>query len=337
MSATERDSIERKLALVTGATGFTGGHLCRHLLAGGYRVRALVRPGRDVKTLCQQGIEIAEGSLDDSAALARAVDGVDVVYHIAAAFRDASLPDREFFKVNVEGVRNIIQAAAAAGVARFVHCSTVGVHGDTGRTPATEESPFKAPDVYCQSKIDGELLARELFRELELAGSVFRPMGIYGPGDTRFLKLFRSVSRGRFVMIGSGEVYYHMTYIDDLCRGIILCGEHPAAVGEAFLLAGPRYTTLRELVECIANATGARTRSWHIPMAPVMAAARVCDAVFRPLGLNPPLYPRRVEFFSKDRAADSSKARRLLGYEPRFSLEEGVRLTAGWYRQQGWL
>jgi dihydroflavonol-4-reductase len=324
-------------ALVTGATGFTGGHLCRHLRAGGYHVRALVRPGRDASPLRQQGIEIAEGSLDDPASLARAAAGVDVVYHIAAAFRDARLPDREFFTVNVEGVRNIIQAAAAAGVARFVHCSTVGVHGDTGRTPATEESPFKAPDVYCQSKIDGELLARDLFRELALAGSVFRPMGIYGPGDTRFLKLFRSVSRGRFVMIGSGDVYYHMTYIDDLCRGIILCGEHPAAVGEAFLLAGPRYTTLSELVECIANATGARTRSFHIPMAPVMAAARLCDAVCRPLGLNPPLYPRRVEFFSKDRAADSGKAHRLLGYEPRVGLEEGVRRTAEWYRQQGWL
>jgi dihydroflavonol-4-reductase len=337
MSAAESAAIKSRRALVTGATGFTGGHLCRHLRAAGYDVTALVRPGRDTAALRQQGVGIAEGSLHDPAALARAMTNVDVVFHIAAAFRDASLPDREFFKVNVEGVRNIIHAAAAAGVTRFVHCSTVGVHGDTGRTPATEDSPFKAPDVYCQSKIDGELLARELFSELRLAGSVFRPMGIYGPGDTRFLKLFRSVSRGRFVMIGTGDVYYHMTYIDDLCRGIILCGEHPAAVGEAFLLAGPQYTTLSELVDCIADATGARTRSFHVPMAPVMAAARLCDAVCRPLGINPPLYPRRVEFFSKDRAADSGKARRLLGYEPQVSLEEGVRLTAQWYREQGLL
>lgn len=324
-------------ALVTGATGFTGGRLCRHLRVHGYHVTALARPGRDTSALRRSGIDIVEGCLEDRRSLERAVRNQDVVYHVAAAFRDASLPDREFFAVNVEGTRNVIHAAASAGVPRFVHCSTVGVHGDTGRTPATEESPFKAPDAYCASKIEGELAARALFQELGIAGSVFRPMGIYGPGDTRFLKLFRSVSRGHFVMIGEGEVWYHMTYIDDLCRGIILCGEHPAAVGEVFLLAGPRHTTLNELVRYIAEATGSRPPRLRVPMAPVMAAARVCDAVCRPLGIPPPLYPRRVEFFSKDRAADTGKARRLLGYAPRVDLEEGVRLTAASYRRLGWL
>ena len=247
-------------ALVAGATGFTGGHLCRHLLQAGYRVTALVRPGKDVSTLRSSGVRIAEGDLRDEAALPRAVKDIDVVYHIAAAFRDAALPDDEFFQVNVGGTGNIITAAASAGVKRFVHCSTVGVHGDTGRTPATEDSPFKAPDIYCQSKIEGELLARELFDKLDLAGSVFRPMGIYGPGDTRFLKLFRSIARGRFVMIGSGDIFYQMTYIDDLCGGIMLCGEHAAAVGEVFLLGSERHTTLNELVACIAEAVEVKKR-----------------------------------------------------------------------------
>lgn len=324
-------------ALVTGATGFTGGHLCRHLLDAGYVVTALVRPGKDAASLKASGVEIVTGDLGDARSLRTATEGIDVVFHIAAAFRDASLPDEAFFEVNVEGTRNIVTAAAAAGVRRFVHCSTVGVHGDTGSTPATEDSAFKAPDIYCQSKIEGELLARELFDQLGIAGSVFRPMGIYGPGDTRFLKLFRSISRNRFLMIGSGEICYHMTYIDDLCRGIILCGEHPAAVGEVFLLAGERHTTLNELVACIADAFEVKRPSIRIPLGPVMAAAYVCDAVCRPLRLNPPLYPRRVEFFSKHRAADISKARQMLGFNPHVSLMAGVRMTAMWYRQQGWL
>ena len=327
----------QKQALVTVATGFTGGNLCRHLRDAGHHVRALVRQGRDVSRLENLGVQSVEGDLRDPASLERATEGVDVVYHIAAAFREANLPDQVFFDVNLHGTQNLVRAAAGNGVGRFVHCSTIGVHGDTGRTPATEESPFRAPDVYCESKIQGELAARRLFDELAIPGTVFRPMGIYGPGDTRFLKLFRSIKRGRFVMIGSGETYYQMTYIDDLCRGIMLCGDHPEAVGEVFILSGASHTTLNELVQCVADAVGGRLPNWKVPLAPVMAAARVCDTVCRPLGINPPLYPRRVEFFSKDRAADSSKARKMLGWQLEVDLEGGVRRTAEWYTEKGWL
>lgn len=328
---------ESKKVLVTGATGFTGGVLCRHLTEAGHEVSALVRPGRPTEALLKLGVRPVEGDLRDRRSLPPALEGIHTAYHIAAAFREANLPNEAFFEVNVKGTENLVRAAADAGVARFVHCSTIGVHGDTGKTPATEESPFKAPDVYCESKIEGELTARRLFEELGLAGSVFRPMGIYGPGDTRFLKLFRSIKRGRFRMIGSGETLYQMTYIDDLCRGIILCGEHHKAVGEVFILAGDAPTTLNELTAAIARAVGGAVPKWKIPVAPVMAAARVCDAVFRPLGLNPPLYPRRVEFFTKDRAADSSKARNLLGYRNEIDLATGIQRTADWYAAQGLL
>lgn len=323
--------------LVTGGTGFTGGNLCRHLSAAGHEVYALVREGRDTSALDALGVRTVPGNLLDPASLQRATRGMHTVYHIAAAFREAHLPDQAYFDVNVQGTESLVRAAAANGVQRFVHCSTIGVHGDTGRTPATEDSPFRPPDVYCVSKVEGEQLARRLFDELGLAGSVFRPMGIYGPGDTRFLKLFRSVRRGRFVMIGNGETYYQMTFIDDLCRGIVLCGEHPAAVGQVFILAGDSHTTLNELVACVAEAVGGRVPRFHVPIGPVMAAARVCDAVCRPLGINPPLYPRRVEFFSKDRAADASRARSVLGFRTEVGLQEGIRRTASWYAGQGWL
>jgi dihydroflavonol-4-reductase len=324
-------------ALVTGATGFIGGHLCRHLLAAGYEVTALVRPNRDATALREQGIRIVTGELADPESLQRAMAGVDIVYHIAAAFRDASLPDKVFFETNVTGTENVMRAAAAAGVRRVAYCSSVGVHGNTGRTPANEESPFKPPDYYCETKLQAEQVVRRLSGELGVSASLFRPMGVYGPGDTRFLKLFRSISRRHFLMIGSGEIFYHMTYVDDMCRGIMLCGEHPAASGEAFILAGDHHTTLNELVEAVAEAVGTRPLPFKVPMAPVKAAAYVCEAVCRPLRINPPLYPRRVEFFSKDRAGDISKARSLLGYTPQVSLQEGVRRTAEWYREQGWL
>lgn len=326
-----------KHAFVTGGTGFTGGNLCKHLRGAGYEVTALVRPGRHSSELESLGVRQLEGDLKSADQLQEAVHGADVVFHIAAAFREARLPDSEYFRVNVDGTRHLITAAAAAGVSRFVHCSTIGVHGDTGTVAATEEAPFKLPDKYCESKLEGELLARELFEKYSLPGVVFRPFGIYGPGDTRFLKLFRSIRRGRFFMIGDGNTSYQLSHIDDLCRGILLCGEHPGAVGEVFLLGGDEPTTLNELVEAVAEAVDGKVPSLRVPLLPVMAAARLCAAVCRPLGIEPPLYPRRVEFFTKDRAADVSKAKRVLGFEPQVSLKEGIRDTAEWYREQGWL
>jgi dihydroflavonol-4-reductase len=138
-------------------------------------------------------------------------------------------------------------------------------------------------------------------------------------------------------MIGSGETWYHMTYIDDLCAGIQLCAERPEARGQVFIMGCDHHTTLNELVGVIAASLGRPARSRRLPMWPVMSAAVLCEAVCRPLRINPPLYPRRIEFFSKDRAADISKARRLLGYAPRVSIEEGTRRTARWYQAEGLL
>lgn len=322
-------------AFVTGGTGFTGGRLCELLAARGWRVSALARRTSDTRRLAACGARVVTGDVKDRASFADALAGVDVVFHVAAAFREAKLPDSEYTAVNVEGTRNVVEAAAAARVGRVVHCSTIGVHGDTGRTPASEDSPFAPPDFYCQSKLEGERLARTLFEKHGLPGVVFRPVGIYGPGDDRFLKLFRGLARRRFVMIGNGDVLYHLTYVDDLCDGIELCGTHPSAVGEVFILGGEGFVTLNELVAEVARAVDGKALPFRVPMAPVLAAAWLCEAVCRPLGIEPPLYPRRVEFFRKHRAFDISKAKRMLGYRPQVGLAEGVARTAAWYREQG--
>ena len=326
-----------KIAFVTGASGFTGGALCRQLVAAGYAVHALVRPTSNTAALQALGVRLFEGDVCAADSLDAGMAGAVAVFHIAAAFREARLSDQQYYDVNVTGTRNVLEAAARTEVRRFVHCSTIGVHGDTGKTPANEDSPFAPPDHYCRTKLEGEMLAREAFPRLGLEGAVFRPLGIYGPGDQRFLKLFRGLKRNRFVMIGDGTTLYHMSYIDDLCDGIILCAERPEAVGNVFILGGDHHNTLNELVAAVAAAVGSSGPRLRVPMWPVMTAARVCEAVCRPLHIEPPLYPRRVEFFSKDRAADISRARRLLGYSPRVSLEEGVRKTAEWYARHGLL
>lgn len=321
--------------LVTGASGFTGGHLARALARRGYAVRVLVRSA--VPDLQDAGIEHVTGDLRDPAAVARAVEGVGTVYHIAAAYREARLRDDEYRAVNAAAVRTVVEAAAAGGAQRVVHCSTVGVHGDVERPPANEDAPLRPGDIYQQTKLDGERLAREAAAQAGIEVVIARPTGIYGPGDRRLLKLFRAVAHRRFVILGNGRIYYHLTYIDDLVEGFRLCGEVPAAAGRTYILAGGEVTTLNELVALIAEQAGVRPPSLHLPVWPFWLAGAACEAVCVPLGLEPPLYRRRVDFFTKSRAFDIGRARSELGYAPAVPLREGIHRTLAWYRSAGWL
>lgn len=327
--------------LVTGATGFTGGHLARHLQRRGDTVRALVRPrslDRPVTAaLRAAGIEVAEGALTDAEAVARACHGVDVVYHIAASYREAGQPDQAYRDVNVTGTLNVLEGARRAGVRRMVHCSTGGVHGHIESPPANEEAPFNPGDIYQDTKLEAERAVRDEAARAGVDVVIARPIGIYGPGDTRFLKMFRGISRGRFPMLGDGEVFYHLTYIDDLCEGFRLCGEVPAAAGRTYILAGPRYTTLNDLVALIAAELKVKPPRLRLPVWPVWLAGAMCEAVCVPLRLSPPLYRRRVDFYTKSRAFDTTRARTELGFAPAVDLPEGIRRTIAWYRAEGLL
>ena len=174
--------------LVTGATGFTGGHLARALAARGDRVRALVR--RAAPDLAAAGVELVTGDLERPETLPAALAGVDVVYHVAALYRQAGLPEATYRRVNAESAGWIVRAAAKAGVRRVVHCSTVGVHGDIEHPPADETAPLRPGDVYQITKLEGERLAQLAAAESGVELVVVRPSGIYGPGDRRLLKLF---------------------------------------------------------------------------------------------------------------------------------------------------
>ena len=245
-------------ALVTGVTGFTGGHLARFLVGQGLAVRGLVRPESQGRrgVLEDDGIEVALGDLRDRGAVDAACQGVEVVYHIAASYRTAGQGADAYRAVNVTGTDHILRAALTAGVRRVVHCSTGGVHGHIEQPPATEDAPLAPGDIYQQSKLEAEQHARRVGQETGLEVVIARPIGIYGPGDMRFLKIFRGLARGRFPMLGSGDVFYHLTYIDDLARGFMLCAQVPAAAGRTYLLSGPRYTTLKQLVGMIAEELG---------------------------------------------------------------------------------
>jgi nucleoside-diphosphate-sugar epimerase len=218
-----------------------------------------------------------------------------------------------------------------------VHCSTVGVHGDIEHPPANEDAPLRPGDPYQISKLEGERLARDTGERLGIEVTIARPSGIYGPGDRRLLKLFRGVARRRFPILGHGEIYYHLTHIDDLVEGFRLCGEQPTAAGRTYILAGGEYTTLNQLVALIAEVAGVPPPRLYLPVWPFWIAGALCEALSVPIGVEPPIYRRRVDFYTKSRAFDISRARRELGYEPRVALRQGIEQTLNWYREHGWI
>ena len=326
-----------KNVLVTGAAGYTGNHLCKRLVQDGHEVRGLVLPGMDSSGLETMGVRVITGDLRDKASLFPAVQGVDLIYHIAAVYREEGIPKKTFWDVNVFGTKNLLKVSKTAGVKRFVHCSTVGVQGEIKNPPATEEAVYNPGDHYQTSKMEGELLALDFFRREGLPGMVLRPVGIYGPGEMRFLKLFRYIHQGKFRMFGSGKVLYHLTYIDDLVEGIVLMGKIPGIEGEVITLAGERYTTLSDLVQIIAEILDVPVSTRHYPVWPLWMAGAICESLCRPFRINPPIFRRRVDFFIKDRAFDISKARRILGYQPKIDLKTGLTKSAHWYKEQGLL
>jgi nucleoside-diphosphate-sugar epimerase len=323
--------------LVTGGTGFTGSHLVRSLLRDYGRVRIITRSAARAARTLPPGVEVVVGDITDRATVNRAMEDCEVVFNLAAAFREPGITEGRYAEVHVEGTRHLLDAAREHGVRRFVHCSTVGVLSHIERPPADETWPYSPGDVYQATKAEGERLALAYAREMAVPVTVARPTPIYGPGDTRLLKLFRMISRRRFIMLGSGDVYFHMIHVEDLVRGLRLMAVHPDAPGEVFILGGGEYQTLNQVVALIAKEVGVPAPRLHLPARPFQWLGTACERVCVPLGISPPIYRRRVDFFTKSRAFSIRKAREVLGFVPEIDLESGIRETVAWYRGQGQL
>lgn len=323
--------------LVTGGTGFAGGVLVSKLVESGITVMALARTMDGADKVGTRGAEPVMGDIADRDSLKNAMNGIDVVYNIAALFRSAGVPDETYWKVNFEGTRSLLEIANENKVKRFVHCSTIGVLGHIENPPADENASFNPGDIYQVTKCEAEKLALSFGKEKGLAVSVARPAAIYGPGDMRLLKMFRMIARKRFFILGKGEVFYHPVYVDDLADGFMLCAKIDKAVGEVFILGGDEYVSLNDLSRMIAKELNVPEPRIHLPVKPFQILGSVCEKICVPFGIEPPIYRRRVDFFTKSRAFDISKAKKVLGYNPKITLSEGIARTAAWYKNKGLL
>ena len=323
---------------VSGGTGFTGAALVKRLIEKGHEVRALDnQPGLFYDELKAMGAEVTIGSVTDAALVDKLTEGCERVYHLAAAFRKVNLGHQVYWDVNVNGTRIMLEAAWKHHVPRFVYCSTCGVHGNVEHPPAGEDAPIAPADYYQYTKYQGEVVAQE-YLDKGMWISILRPAAIYGPGDPeRFYMIYKRVAKGRFLIFGDGATTYHPLYIDNLIDAFELASEVEAARGQAYLIADGEFVAIKQLVLGIAQALDVRCRVIHLPFWTIYIPALLCEAVFKLLPWEPPLFRRRVDWFRQNRAFDISKAQRELGYKPRIDLPTGLARTAEWYRKMGYI
>lgn len=321
--------------LVTGATGFSGKALVERLLKDGHTVVGLdYKEGHKTADLRRLGAQVVIGSVTDRDVVRHCMRGVDVVQHLAAAFRELNVPPSHYRKVNVDGTRVVMDAAKEAGVRKVVHCSTCGVHGNVDDPPAGEDAPIHPADYYQQTKYEAEPVALE-YQQQGLKVTIIRPAAIYGPGDPeRFFMIFRQVAKGWFPMLGDGRTLYHPLYIDNLVDALVLAMDEHRGNGSAYLIADEEYVPIRDLVRRTANAMGAPLRIVRMPIWPVVAAGHAFQVACAPFGIAPPIFPRRVDWYRQNRAFKIERAKRDLGFSPRVGLDEGLRRTYEWYRAE---
>ena len=325
-------------ALVTGATGFVGAAVARALLREGWEVRALARKGSDRRNLQRIKVEVVEGNLNDAASLAPAVAGCEGLFHVAADYRLGAFDPRELYQTNVDGTRNILSAARAAGVRRVVYTSSVATIGiPKDGTPGSEDTPSTVADMIGHYK-RSKFLAEEAAREAVRAGSevvIVNPSTPVGPGDVKPTptgQLVFDAAAGR--MPAYVDTGLNIVHVDDVAAGHLLAF-HRGRNGERYILGG-QDMTLREILADISRLVGRKPPTVRLPSAVVMPIAYVAEAVARVTGRPTRVTVEGVRMARKLMFFSSGKAARELGYQWRPPIQAFADAIE-WFRDQGLL
>ena len=325
--------------LVTGGTGFIGSRLALSCLEKNHKVNVLGQENTEAekensKLIKEKGAEVILASVLNKNIISEVTRNMDYIFHFAAAQHEMNIPDQKFWEVNVEGTRNIISGAIENGVKRFIHGSTIGVYGSL-QGEIDEDSPTNPNNIYEQSKFEAEKLV--LSYNDRIPTVIIRIPETFGPGDRRLLKLFKGIKTNTFFIVGKGENLHHLIYIDDLIEGMYLASENDEAVGKIFLFAGQKAITTNEMIATIAKDFNTNFPKIKLPLTPMMIAATIIEKIFRPLGIQPPLHRRRMDFFVKGYQLSTKKSNKILGFNPKFDFDSGVKETIKWYEQNGFL
>lgn len=318
--------------LVTGAGGFIGYHLANHLAESGYRVIGIdIHFPADSK---QIHFEKIETDFRDWEVMKDLMVGVDVVFHLASAHLQISLDESEYWDINVNSLKPLLELARKNNIKRFIHVSSVGIYGNLKTWPADEESECNPQSIYGETKIAGEAEVLNFSQKTGFPVVIIRPAWVFGPGCPRTLKIYKTLQKKRFVMIGDGQNLRHPVFIRDMLQSFLLAMENEEAVGKTFIIGGDRPITTNELIKGFVNILNTPEPIIRIPYSLGKTIAHASERIFKIIKKEPPISTRSLEFFDTNNAFDITKARKLLNFNPKFSYEDGLRESSEWLSSQ---
>lgn len=309
--------------LVTGAGGFIGFQLCRHLTNHGYKVVGIDLHFPEAPEALP--FTAITGDFRDPTIIMEALTDADFVFHLASAHLSINLSDAEYWDINVHSLPDLLGRAKAAGVKRFIHVSSVGAFGDLAQWPADENSPCHPQSIYGETKLAGEKVVLDYGRENNFPVVIIRPAWVYGATCPRLNKLYRALKKGKFFYIGASKNMRHPIYIKDMLAAFDLVMDEPAAVGEMFIIGGETSLETQALIRTICEAYQLKHPSIKIPFFLGKVAALGVESAFSLTRLEPPFSRRTLEFFTTNNAFDISKAKQQLGFQPAYDFQTGLR------------
>lgn len=322
-----------KQVLITGATGFLGKALAKRLIDDGVRVRIIARSPEKAEDLRALGVEIIKGDLTDADSLRTACEGCAIVFHVAVNYTTYEKQQQ----VNVSGTQAIAEAAALAGVSRFVHVSTTAAYGAKERGDLFEDHPLRPGAYpYAITKVEGERVVREVCDRAGMVYTIIRPGMIYGPGAQQWTNMIFNLAKQRFtIWLDGGQGWAHYIYVDDVVDLMVCAADHPKAANQVFNVSADPAPMWRDVLAAYSTLAGKPLRL--IPLRPVFwVVAAVAKLVSPPISMGRDL-PDLLGFMGSKTTFKMSKARELLDWAPRVSLAEGVARCAESLREQGLL
>jgi len=305
--------------LVTGSTGFLGSHLAKVLAKEGFSVRCFVRNKEKLKTL-PKNCEVFIGNITSKQDCISATENVDIVCHLAAQMRERGIPEQQYWMVNVEGTKNILEAAKKKGVRQFIHCSTASIIGPVKGYPLDEGySSYDCDNIYKLTKAEAEKIVWSSREEIPI--TILSPEFIYGPGCFHYLSLFQAIKKRRIAIIGDGKNIHQPTYVSDVVDGFLHAINNKKAINEKFIIAGNETVTSEDFIIKIAQKMGVDLKPLHIPL----WLAKIISSVL-------PIPEGTIDFFTKNHMYSIEKAKNVLKYEPKINLDYGLEKTVSWFR-----
>ena len=322
------------LCLVTGATGFIGPHLIRSLHAEGHRVRVVARPESDIGVLPLNQVEVLEADLISGKSLRDALRGVEVVFHLAAPRRAVDPSTGKSRRpgnqdVIVKGTEALVAAMENEHSTRIVLTSTAHVYPEHSRLPVSEDAPTQPSTAYAKARLEAERIVRKLNNGRHGRYTIARLTSVYGTGDRQYVSLFRQIASGRFRLIGSGDQTHHVSFVDDVVRGLLACARLGPAAGQTLNIGGPARS-LREFLGAVAGAAGVQLRTTPMLESPARAALWLLERMDVPAASATRL---RVilDYHLRPRHLDLSRSHAILGDYGSTLPEAGIASSLNWY------